>query len=149
MPQSLAQLYVHLVFSTKERSRSIKPVLEPALHAYLAGTLNAIDCPAVKVGGVADHVHVLFRLSKNTALSDAVKAARVESSKWMKREGATPDFAWQAGYGAFSVSASHVEAVGDYIADQEAHHKKRTFQEEFRRLLERYQISYDEAYVWD
>ena len=149
MPQSLAQIYVHLVFSTKDRASLMPDTIQPRLHAYLAGTFNAIDCPAVQVGGMPDHVHILFRLSRTVTLSDAVKAAKVESSKWMKEEGGVPDFAWQAGYGAFSVSASDVETVTRYIQNQAHHHRARTFQDEFRTLLERYRVEYDEAYVWD
>ncbi len=149
MPQSLAQIYVHLVFSTKGREGLIAPEIQPRLHAYLAGTLNAIECPALVVGGMPDHVHLLFRLSRTLSLSDVVKAAKVESSKWMKEEGQFPHFSWQAGYGAFSVSASQVETVTHYIQNQETHHATRTFQEEFRRMLELYQIDYNEAYVWD
>ena len=149
MPQSLAQIYVHLVFSTKDRESFIVPDVQPRLHAYLAGTLNAIDCLALEIGGMPDHVHLLFRLGRTITLSDMVKEAKVESSKWMKEEGGVPMFAWQAGYGAFSVSASQLEVVTEYIRHQEKHHKTRTFQDEFRALLERYQVSYNEAYVWD
>jgi REP element-mobilizing transposase RayT len=148
MPQSLAQIYVHLVFSTKDRMSFISPEVQGAMYAYLAGTLNAIDCPALKVGGMPDHVHILFRLSKNMAVTDVVKAAKVESSKWMKERGGVKEFAWQSGYGAFSIGASQVETVREYISSQDEHHRHRTFQEEFRKLLERYQISYDEAWVW-
>lgn len=149
MPQSLAQIYVHLVFSTKGREPWIGTAIQSQLHAYLAGTLNAIDSPALCVGGMPDHVHLLFRLSRTMALSDAVKAAKVESSKWMKDEGGVSEFAWQAGYGAFSVGASQIDTVTDYIRHQAEHHATRTFQDEFRRLLKRYQIDYNEAYVWD
>lgn len=149
MPQSLSQIYIHLVFSTKDREPWIQPTVQPRLHAYLAGTLNAIDCPALVVGGMPDHVHLLFRLSRKSALSDVVKDAKVESSKWMKDEGGASEFAWQAGYGAFSVSASQLETVTHYIQHQAEHHATRTFQEEFRRMLELYQIDYNEAYVWD
>jgi putative transposase len=149
MAQSLSQIYVHLVFSTKGRARFIPTDLEPRLHAYLAGTLNAIECPALKAGGMPDHVHLLFRLARTVSLSDAVRAAKTESSKWMKEEGGVRDFSWQAGYGAFSVSASDVEEVTAYINDQPRHHAVRSFQDEFRRLLQRYQIEYNEAYVWD
>lgn len=149
MPQSLAQIYIHLVFSTKHRERTIPGDLQFRLHAYLAGAMNSIDCPAVQIGGMPDHVHLLFRLSRTVALSDAVKTAKVESSKWMKDEGGVQDFAWQAGYGAFSVSASDVDEVTAYIINQPHHHRVRTFQDEFRRLLERYELQYDEAYVWD
>ena len=149
MPQSLAQIYVHLVFSTKDRARVIPAEIQPRLHAYIAGALNAIQCPAVQVGGMPDHVHIVFRLARTIALSDAVKAAKVESSKWMKDECGVREFAWQAGYGAFSVSASDVDEVTRYIQNQEHHHRGRTYQDEFRLLLERYQIEYNEAYVWD
>ena len=149
MPQSLSLIYVHLVFSTKGRARIIPAGLQPRLHAYLAGAMNDIGCPAVNIGGMPDHVHLLFRLARTISLSDAVKTAKVESSKWKKDEGAVHDFAWQAGYGAFSVSASDVDDVTAYIANQEHHHRVRTFQDEFRRLLERYHVEYNEAYVWD
>lgn len=149
MPQSLAQIYVHLVFSTKGRAGLIPAALQTRLHAYLAGACNAMACPAVQVGGMPDHVHVLFRLARTATISDTVKNAKVESSKWMKSEGDVRDFAWQAGYGAFSVSASHVQDVTRYIQNQAEHHHARTFQEEFRRLLELYEVEYDEAYVWD
>lgn len=149
MSQSLAQIYLHLVFSTKDREPLLTEGILPRLHAYLAGTLNALDCPALCVGGMPDHVHLLFRLARTMTISDAVKAAKVESSKWMKEEGRVPAFAWQAGYGVFSVSASQVETVTHYIQNQPQHHARRTFQEEFRRLLEQHQIPYNEAYVWD
>jgi putative transposase len=149
MAQSLAQVYVHLVFSTKGRVPLITAPSMTRLHAYIAGALSGIGCPTISVGGVADHVHVLFSLSKNLALSEAVKHAKIESSKWMKTEGGAQDFAWQAGYGAFSVGASQVEAVTSYVQQQERHHAQRSFQEEFRELLKRYGVSFDEAYVWD
>jgi REP element-mobilizing transposase RayT len=149
MPQSLGQIYVHLVFSTKDRTPWINDALKPKLHAYLAGALAAIDCPALVVGGMPDHVHLLFRLSRTVTLADVVKESKVESSKWMKDTGQVSEFAWQSGYGAFSVSASQVETVSAYIRNQEEHHKSRTFQDEFRKLLQHFNISYDERYVWD
>lgn len=149
MAQSLAQLYVHLVFSTKERIPLIRAEIRPRLHAYLAGACDAIQSPAIIVGGVSDHVHLLFRLSKNMALSEAVKQIKTESSKFAKGELNLQGFVWQAGYGAFSIGASQVEAVSDYIRDQEEHHRVRSFQEEFRELLKRYHLTFDEAYVWD
>jgi putative transposase len=149
MAQSLSQIYIHLVFSTKDRAPVIKSDVQPRLHAYLAGTCQAINCPPQKIGGVADHVHLLFRLSRTISMSDAVKALKTESSKWMKADGGCPEFAWQGGYGAFSISPSHVEAAETYIENQAEHHKTKTFQEEFRTLLKKYGLSYDEAYVWD
>ena len=108
MPQSLAQIYLHIVFSTKNREPLISGDTLPRLHAYLAGAGNAIGCPVVIVGGVADHVHLLLRLSRSITISDTLKSLKTESSKWMKSAAACPGFAWQAGYGVFSVSASHV-----------------------------------------
>ncbi|MCB1227983.1 MAG: IS200/IS605 family transposase [Verrucomicrobiales bacterium] len=149
MPQSLAQIYLHLVFSTQDRQPLIRADIQPRLHAYLAGTLNAIHCPALCVGGMPDHVHLLLRLSRTVTVADVVKATKVESSKWMKENANLPGFAWQAGYGIFSVSASQLETVTHYIVNQAEHHRVRTFQDEFRRFLENHQLSYDEAYVWD
>ena len=149
MPQSLAQIYLHLVFSTKDRQPLLAAEIQPRLHAYLAGTLNAISCPAIQVGGMPDHVHLLLRLSSTIPVADVVKAAKIESSKWMKENANQPQFAWQAGYGVFSVSASQVESVTQYITNQAEHHRTRTFQDEFRKFLENHQLEYDEAYVWD
>jgi putative transposase len=116
--------------------------------AYLGGTLNGIGCPVITVGGAADHVHLLFVLGRTVSLSKAVEELKKESSKWAKVN-VHPGFYWQNGYGAFSVSASNVEHVKTYIANQEEHHQTMTFQEEFRELLRRNQIEWDERYVWD
>jgi len=148
MPQSLARNVVHLVFSTKNREPLIGPDVRDDLFAYLAGTLNAIECPALRVGGVADHVHLLFVLSKTLPLCKAVEEVKKESSKWAK-ENVHPNFYWQTGYGAFSVSASNEERVTEYIDNQERHHRKRTFQDEFLAFLRKHGIKWDEKYVWD
>jgi putative transposase len=148
MPQSLARVLVHLVFSTKNREPFITPGHRDRTFSYLAGTLNAIDCPAVTVGGVADHVHLLFVLGRTVALSKAVEEVKKESSKWAKVH-VHPGFYWQNGYGAFSVSPSNVPAVVKYIANQEQHHQEVTFQDEFRELLRLHGIEWDEKYVWD
>jgi putative transposase len=124
--------------------------LRERMHAYLAGTCNGLDSPCVIVGGIEDHVHILCRLSRTHTVADTVKELKRTSSKWVKTQ--SPDvraFHWQDGYGAFSVSPSHVEPLKRYIARQEQHHKRDTFQDEFRRLLEKYRIEYDERYVWD
>jgi REP element-mobilizing transposase RayT len=148
MPQSLARIAVHLVFSTKDRMPLIAPEVHPDLWNYLAGALNAIDCPALEVGGVADHVHLLFLLSKNWALAKVIEEVKKESSKWAK-EKVHSKFYWQAGYGAFSVSASKEQQVTDYIRDQEEHHRKRTFQDEVRVLMEKHKQPLDERYFWE
>jgi len=151
MPQSLAQLYVQIVFSTKERRSYLKdPTVRQDLHKYLGGTCRNLDCPSLMVGGVDDHVHILCRLSRTCSVSDLVRELKRESSKWVKTQGRELfDFHWQDGYGAFSVSPGHVEALREYIARQEEHHKTESFQDEFRRLLAKYGIEYDERYVWD
>ena len=150
MPQSLSRLLVHLVFSTKNREPSLSPALQPKLHAYLAATCDQHDCPSLRVGGVADHVHLLFGLARTRALSDVVQAIKTSSSKWIKEQGAEFNaFHWQAGYGAFSVSQSDTARVVAYIQDQAEHHRTMSFQEEYRRLLQRYEIAFDERYVWD
>ena len=148
MPQSLARNVIHLVFSTKNREPFIVPAIRDRLHAYLAGTVNQLGCHAIKVGGVADHVHILFVLSKTLALSKAVEEIKKGSSKWAKDNG-EPRFYWQNGYGAFSVSAEYEDAVAGYVANQEAHHREVGFQEEFRGFLRKHRIEWDERYVWD
>ena len=150
MPQSLSQLYVHLIFSTKHREPMLMPPVREDLHAYLAAVLNNQESPALKVGGMADHVHALFRLSKNLALAKIVEELKTNSSKWVKTQGSgLVNFHWQSGYGAFSVNAAEVEEIADYIAKQESHHHVVTFQEEFRKLMIAHGIAYDERYVWD
>jgi REP element-mobilizing transposase RayT len=151
MPQSLAQIYVHIVFSTKHRQPFLKdPALREELHNYLGGTCRNIDSPSVIVGGVEDHVHLLCRLGKTTSISDLVRESKRESSKWLKEKSSDLEqFFWQNGYGAFSVSPRERAQVTSYIANQETHHATETFQDEFRGILVEYQVDYDERYVWD
>jgi putative transposase len=150
MPQSLSQLYVHLIFSTKHREPTLLSPAREDLHAYLAAVLNKQDSPALKVGGVSDHVHALFRLSKNIALAKIVEEVKTSSSKWLKTQARNlANFHWQSGYGAFSVSSADVEEVAEYITQQESHHRVVSFQEEFRKLLDGHGIAYDERYAWD
>lgn len=150
MPQSLAQLYVHLAFSTKHREPLLLAPLRAEMYPYLATVLTNSGSPAIKVGGTADHVHALFRLSKNCSLAEVVEEIKTSSSKWIKTKGrALASFHWQSGYAGFSVSPADVEKVAEYIKNQEAHHRAVSFQEEYRRLLERHAMEYDERYVWD
>jgi len=148
MPQSLAKVLVHLVFSTKNRERLVPRDFLPNLHAYLVGTLANLKSPSLQTGGTPDHVHTLFNLGRTVALSEVVEELKKSSSKWMKTQG-VPTFAWQAGYGAFSVSESQVAAVVRYIQNQEEHHRVVSFQEEVRRFLDEHRIAYDERYIWD
>jgi REP-associated tyrosine transposase len=151
MPQSLAQIYVHVVFSTKGRRRYLQDrALRAELHAYLGGTCRNVECPSLVVGGVEDHVHLLCRLSKTCSVADLVRELKRESSKWLKTKSTElSDFHWQDGYGAFSVSPDRVEKVREYIAGQEEHHRAESFQDELRRLLRLSGLEWDERYVWD
>jgi len=150
MPQSLANVLVHIIFSTKGRQPILAKALRPELEAYLAGILGNLDCPAVRVGAMPDHVHFLCRLSRNLAIAKVVEEVKKGSSKWMKTKAAAlRNFHWQNGYGAFSVSPSEAEAVAQYVANQEEHHQRVTFQEEYRALLEKHGLEFDERYVWD
>jgi putative transposase len=148
--QSLVKNLVHLVYSTKHREPLVPKQSWNALFAYQAGIFAEWESPALGIGGVEDHVHALFALSKNHPLKKIVEEVKKGSSKWMKSDGPRiQGFGWQAGYAAFSVSQSSVEAVQKYIDDQEEHHRKMTFQDELRMLLKRHEVEFDERYVWD
>ena len=150
MPQSLARLNVHLIFSTKDRHPFLHESVRDSLHGYMATVLRNFGSPSVFMNSVLDHVHILFDLGRTMAVSDAVEEVKKTSSKWVKTQGAKyAPFARQAGYGAFAVSESKVDAVRDYIALQEEHHRKKSFQEEYRAFLKRHRIPFDERYVWD
>lgn len=149
MPQSLSRVLVHLVFSTKNREPTIAADIRPRLHGYMVGILDHMKSPSIQTGGVADHVHILFALGRTVSQAEIVEEVKKSSSKWMKADGGVPGFTWQAGYGAFSVSESKVESVMKYIQNQEEHHQKVTFQDEYRKFLERHKVPYDERYVWD
>jgi REP element-mobilizing transposase RayT len=151
MPQSLAQIYLHLVFSTKDRRPFFRDeVIRDEMHCYLGGACNNLDCPVLCVGGVADHIHLLCRLGRTISVADLVKGLKRESSQWAKTKSADlTEFYWQNGYGAFSLSPAHVDQVREYIANQQEHHREVTFQDEFRQLLTKYGLDWDERYVWD
>lgn len=150
MPQSLSNLLTHVVFSTKGREPLLIGTAAEEIHPYLAGVLNHSHCPSIQVGGVSDHVHLFFRLARTASISEVVETVKTSSSKWIKTKGREyADFHWQSGYGAFSVSQSDADAVITYVRNQPEHHRKMTFQEEYRKFLERHQIAYDERYVWD
>lgn len=150
MPQSLARLYVHLVFSTKQRRACITPALQPPLHAYIAGVLNAMACPAIEVGGVADHVHILCEMHRTKSVAQIIEEVKTTSSKWIKTQDPNlSDFAWQGGYAAFSVSESMRGKVAAYIQDQAQHHEKHDFSGELLALLRKHGIVPDERYLWD
>ena len=141
---------MHLVFSTKYRQQIIHPPVEAELHNYLGGTCNSLDCQTLIVGGFTDHVHILCMLSKKIALMGLLEKVKSHSSKWIKTiDKAYSNFYWQDGYGAFSVDPKGVDKVINYIASQHEHHRQQTFQNEYRGILKRYKVEYDERYVWD
>ena len=150
MPQSLAKLYVHLVFSTKDRTETLPKQHIEEVHSYIAGILNNNHCPAIQIGGTTNHIHILYIQSKTMTLSDTVRLVKSNSSKWInEKNGKFNVFAWQNGYGAFSISQSHIEAVRNYIKTQKEHHSKINFKDEFRRLCEIYDAPLDEQYARD
>jgi len=150
MGQSLVKNYIHIVFSTKNRQPLIQPPIEEELYNYLGGTCNHLDCHSVIVGGHSDHIHILCLLSKKIALVKLMEEIKSHSSKWIKTKGSVyQNFYWQDGYGAFSVNPTEVDTAIAYIENQLEHHKTKTFQEEFRAFLKKYNVEYDERYVWD
>jgi REP element-mobilizing transposase RayT len=150
MPQSLSQVIIHLVFSTKNRTPLLDENIQNEMHLYLAATIRDQAWECYRIGGVSDHIHLLLRQPRTEKISDLVGHIKRNSTKWIHTKGDHyKDFAWQDGYGAFSIGYSQIEEVTRYINRQEEHHRKMTFQEEYRIILERYHVDYDEQYVWD
>lgn len=152
MPQSIAKVAIHLVFSTKNRKPWLRPdQLRNELYAYMATILrDEVDSPAIIINGVEDHVHALCLLSRKFAIMKVVQISKTETAKWLKKQAVElKDFAWQSGYGAFGVSESNIEQVSEYIRSQVDHHRRMTFQDELRALCERHGITLDERYAWD
>ncbi len=151
MPQSLANILVHTIFSTKDRHPFLRDLaLREELHRYLGGILTNLSCPPIIVGGVEDHVHLLSGLSRTCEPAVMVKELKRSSSIWLKTKSPRmQDFAWQSGYGIFSIGFSQIDVTRNYIAGQEEHHRKVTFQDELREVLQREGIEFDERYVWD
>jgi putative transposase len=150
MGQSLVKNYMHIVFSTKHRQPLIQPPYEAELHSYLGGICKNLECQPIKIGGYTDHVHILCMLSKKIALMKLVEDVKSHSSKWIKTlDESLQDFYWQDGYGAFSVNPSETGKVISYIGNQHEHHSYKSYQDEFRAFLKKYNVEYDERYVWD
>jgi REP element-mobilizing transposase RayT len=150
MPESFAALHCHVIFSTKDRTPFMTPTLQPRLFAYMGGILTPHRTVLIAAGGMPDHVHLLISLSREIAVAEVVRLLKANSSKWVHEP--FPElraFAWQTGYGAFSVSYSHLGRVKQYLAGQAEHHRRRTFQEEFVAFLNRHRIEFDERYLWD
>jgi REP element-mobilizing transposase RayT len=148
MSQSLVQIYADIVFSTKDRQQFLEDAaLRERTHGYLKGVCDNHGSPSLRIGDVADHVHVLCRLSKTLDVSTLVRELKRDSSKWVKEQDPRlSDHYWQQGYGAFSMSPSHVEPLKQYISNQEEHHRGETFQDEYRRLCKKYGVAIDERY---
>lgn len=150
MAQSLSKIYVHLIFSTRARERSLPDEIRPALHAYMGGTLKGLGCSPIEINTEPDHSHVLFLLSRTESLSDVAGQLKKSSTDWLREQGAqSAGFYWQSGFGAFSVSQSQVEDVRAYIRNQREHHRVRSFQEELLAFLKAYEVEYDEKYLWN
>jgi putative transposase len=151
MPQSLSAVYIHLVFSTKDRRPYFRdPSFREILLAQLGGISKTLECPPLLVGGVEDHVHLLCRFGRTMTQADWVKELKRVSNQWLKEQSPEfRDFEWQGGYADFSVSQSNLEKVTEYIAKQEQHHRKLTYQDEVRALLRKHGLEFDERYLWD
>jgi REP element-mobilizing transposase RayT len=148
MSQSLSKVLLHIVFSTKHREDLIPEECQKDLHAYIAGTCRALGSEAYRVGGTADHIHIACTLPRTTTTSNFLKDIKSSSSKWLKTKIGANEFAWQAGYGVFSLGQSQLETLIRYIDNQHDHHKQFSFKDELLDLLRKYQVDYDERYLW-
>jgi putative transposase len=150
MGQSLVKNYVHITFSTKNRVPLISEEIEKELYSYIGGICKNLECYPIKVGGFYDHVHILTSLSKKIALMVLLEKVKANSSKWIKtKSDSLKKFYWQNGYGAFSVNPYEIDKVISYIENQKEHHRKKTFQDEYRAILKKYNVEYEEKYIWD
>jgi putative transposase len=150
MPQSFGAIYLHTTFSTKNRVPTILDSWREELFNVLGGLINNTGCQSLIVGGVVDHVHLLFRLSRTSSIAEVMLAVKKQSSSWINQHKVTNlEFHWQAGYGSFSVSSTNIDTVREYIRKQPEHHEKQTFQDEYREWLRRYGMEWDERYAWD
>ena len=150
MPQSLSAVYIHLVFSTKRRRPLLRDeTIRESLHSYLGAISKQLNCAPLITGGMEDHIHLLARLGRTITQAEWVKELKRVSNLWLKEQHSIRDFEWQGGYADFSVSASNLETVKKYIANQKYHHQKMGFQDELRTLLRRHYVEWDERYIWD
>jgi REP element-mobilizing transposase RayT len=150
MSQSLAKIYIHLIFSTKNREPILPDDIRPHLNSYMGGTLKGLGCSSIEINSEPDHAHLLFVMTRTETLSDIAGRVKKSANDWLRARGSQfANFYWQGGYGAFSVSQSAVEEVRQYIRNQHEHHRRISFQDEFRAFLKRYEIEFDERFVWD
>ena len=150
MSQSLANILTHIVFSTKKRQRWLHKDICQELYPYINNILENQKCHAYQIGGIPDHIHIVCALGKTISASKLIEEIKISTSKWIKtKDNNFADFYWQSGYGIFSISPTHLDALKSYVANQEKHHKASTFQDEFIRLLQKNNVAYDEQYLWD
>ena len=150
MAQSLSKVILHIIFSTKNREPWLDANVRPRMHAYLATICRDLGAEFVHVGGVSDHVHIVTMLPRTLSQAQLIEHIKKTSSKWIKAlDTRYRGFFWQRGYGAFSVSPIQLDSVLDYVNKQQEHHSTRTFQEEYRELLRKHGVDFDERYVWD
>ena len=150
MPQSLSRVLLHVIFSTKNREKTIHRQIRSKLHAYIAGVCRANGSDAYRVGGTSDHVHIACTLPRTITIAKLIEEIKKPSSIWMKhQEGGSSRFSWQAGYGVFSLGQSRLPALREYIDNQKEHHRARSFKKELVEFLEKYNVDYDEKYLWD
>ena len=150
MPQSLSKVVIHFIFRTKDRYPWLNAEIRPRVHAYLATICRDAGAEALRIGGVVDHAHVVTTLPRALSQAGLIESIKKKSSKWIKGLSAEyRSFYWQRGYAAFSVSPSQLDSLVTYVDEQEEHHRRRSFQEEYREFLRKHGVEYDERYVWD
>jgi REP element-mobilizing transposase RayT len=150
MSQSLTNLIIHLTFSTKFHQPFITTDIEKELFPYLSKIFRSYNSPVISINGTSDHIHILFILSKKSTLCSVIEAVKKNSSKWIKTKGTKyKNFRWQNGYAAFSVDQSNIERIKNYITNQKIHHQKKSFREEYLLLAKKYEMPFDERYMWD
>lgn len=150
MANTFSQIYIHIVFSVKGRQNLIQTKWKDELHKYICGIVNGKEQKVYAIGGVADHIHILISIKPNVAISDLVRDIKANSSKWInEKRFLIGKFQWQEGFGAFSYAQSQLDTVIAYINNQEQHHKKKTFKEEYTEMLQKYNIDYDEKYLFE
>lgn len=150
MPQSFAQVILHIVFSTKHRLPCITPEIEPQLFPYLGQICNNQRCPVILINGTANHLHILCGMGRTLTIADLVEELKTDSSKWLKTKSPSlHGFSWQNGYGVFSVDYRNTDGIKAYIASQKKHYTRVSFEDEYLATLNEFGVQYDERYVWD
>ena len=150
MSQSLCKIFLHIIFGTKNREPYIDDTICGELCSYLTTVLKNLDCDVIAINAPKNHIHTLCELSKDITIPSLIEKMKTTTSRWIKTKGLKfRNFHWQGGYGVFSVSPSLIESAKKYIFNQQEHHRKKTFQDEFRQFLKKYGVKYDEKYVWD